>query len=121
MSTLFKICAKSAWLEAKRLGVLGPSAADARDGYIHLSAPHQVSATAAKHFAGQAELMLLFIEASALPVAELRWEVSRGGDRFPHLYGELRTTYVSRAEPLPLGADGAHVFPQLASRGETQT
>ena len=118
MSTLLKICTNSAWLEAKRLGVLGASAADERDGFIHLSAPHQVAATAAKHFAGQGELVLLFIDASALPADELRWEVSRGGDRFPHLYGELRTTYVNRVEALTLGADGVHVFPHLlASMG----
>lgn len=119
MSTLFKICSESAWLEAKRLGALAPSAADARDGFIHLSAAHQVVATAAKHFARQPGLMLLFVSSGALPPEELRWEVSRDGDRFPHLYGELKAVYVNRAVPLPLGDNGAHEFPDLESRDGT--
>ena len=119
MSTLFKICSESAWLEAKRLGVLAPSAADVRDGFVHLSASHQVVATAAKHFARQPGLMLLFVSSAALPREELRWEASRDGDRFPHLYGELKTQYVSLAVPLPLGANGVHEFPELTSRSGT--
>jgi uncharacterized protein (DUF952 family) len=119
VSTLFKICSESAWLEAKRLGSLAPSAADARDGFVHLSAAHQVVVTAAKHFARQPGLMLLFVSSAALPSQELRWEVSRDGDRFPHLYGELKTEYVSRAVPLPLDANGVHEFPDLTSRGGT--
>jgi uncharacterized protein (DUF952 family) len=119
VSTLYKICGEAAWLEAKRLGVLSPSPADARDGFIHLSASHQVVATAAKHFARQARLMLLSVPRAALPEECLRWEVSRDGDRFPHFYGELKTDYVSRAVPLPLDENGVHVFPDLVSRDET--
>lgn len=63
-----------------------------------------------RHFAGQSDLVLLTVEADALGPA-LRWEPSRGGDLFPHLYGPLAVAHVSRAEPLPLGSDGVHVFP----------
>ncbi len=108
---VYKICPRPAWLEAVRTGALAPSEADRRDGFVHLSAAHQVRATAAKHFAGQPELVLLTVAASRAADGALRWEVSRGGDRFPHLYEPLTPAHVVRLDPLALGADGAHVFP----------
>ena len=91
------------------------SAHDQRDGYIHFSAAHQVRETAAKHYAGQADLCLLYVSAEALEQAagSLRWEVSRAGDRFPHWYGVLPVACVYRVAPLPLGTDGVHQFPTL--------
>ncbi|MFD1341363.1 DUF952 domain-containing protein [Litorisediminicola beolgyonensis] len=82
---------------------------DLQDGYIHFSTAAQVGETAAKHFAGEDGLMLLALDADRLG-ADLRWEPSRGGQLFPHLYRSLRSEDVLWAKPLPLGPDG-HVFP----------
>jgi uncharacterized protein (DUF952 family) len=82
---------------------------DLADGYIHLSTAAQVAETAARHFAGEEGLWLLAVETDGL--ADLRWEPSRGGQLFPHLYGTLKRAHVASARPLPLGRDG-HVFPE---------
>jgi uncharacterized protein (DUF952 family) len=73
---------------------LAPSPLDARDGFIHLSARGQVAGTLAAHFAGVEGVELLAIDAARLARGALRWEVSRGGDRFPHLYGPLPETAI---------------------------
>jgi uncharacterized protein (DUF952 family) len=83
-----------------------------RDGFIHFSTAAQVRDTAAKYFAGTGDLMLIAVDADALGGA-LKWEVSRGGDLFPHLYGALPLTAVIWAKPLATGADRRHVFPEL--------
>ena len=101
------------WREAERAGAFHGATVDARDGFIHLSTAAQVCETAAKHFAGAADLTLVAVDADALAGA-LKWEVSRGGDRFPHLYGALPLAAVLWARPLPLGDDQRHVFPELA-------
>jgi len=113
MPTIYKICPAALWHEAQRLGVFQGAPVDLADGYIHFSAAEQVRETAAKHFAGQTNLMLLWIESDALG-AKLKWEPSRGGALFPHLYDTLDIRHVTRAEPLPLGDDGRHIFPDLA-------
>ena len=100
------------WRNAQRAGAFHGSEVDKRDGFIHFSTAAQAVETAARHFAGQDGLMLLEFEADDLGEA-LRWEPSRGGDLFPHLYAPLDLRNVRRAEPLPLGTDGKHVFPQL--------
>lgn len=112
MTTIYKICSAAEWRAAEREGVFRGSAVDLRDGFIHFSAADQVAETAAKHFAGQADLLLIHIDADKLGDA-LKWEASRGGALFPHLYGDLRMEPVIRTEPLPLGPDGRHVFPAL--------
>ena len=94
-----------------RDGVFAGSPDDARDGFVHLSTAAQAPGTAAKHFAGESGLVLAAVAAARLGEA-LRWEVSRGGARFPHLYRELRASDVLWTRPLPLGPDGAHVFPE---------
>jgi uncharacterized protein (DUF952 family) len=109
--TVYKIYERTLWEEGKRSGILPGAGADVRDGFIHLSTATQVRDTAAKHFAGAADLMLIAIDAAALEGA-LRWEASRGGNLFPHLYGALSLTAVIWAEPLPLGADRRHLFPE---------
>ena len=111
-TTIYKICQGALWREAQRAGVFRGAAVDARDGFIHFSSAGQVRETAAKHFAGVADLMLIAVDADALDAA-LKWEVSRGGDLFPHLYGPLPLAAVRWAKPLPLGADQRHVFPEL--------
>jgi transcription elongation factor GreB len=108
---LYKIASAAAWADAQRTGTLAPSAADERDGYVHLSAADQARATAARHFTGQGDLVLLTVDPGLLPPGTLRWEPSRGGQPFPHLHGHLGPGHVLRADPLPLGPDGTHAFP----------
>jgi uncharacterized protein (DUF952 family) len=110
--TIYKILPASLWAEAQNQGVFRGAPVDLADGYIHFSTAEQVAETAAKHFAGQTDLMLLHINADTLGPA-LKWEPSRGGALFPHLYDELDINDVSRADPLPLGEDGRHIFPPL--------
>lgn len=83
---------------------------DMADGYIHFSTAEQVAETANKHFAGQGTLMLLACDAAALGDA-LRWEPSRGGAPFPHLYRPLHAVDVIRTEPWAPAADGTYVLP----------
>jgi uncharacterized protein (DUF952 family) len=112
MPMIYKICPVSLWRNAERIGRFCGSEVDRRDGFIHFSSAAQVAKTAAKHFAGQDDLLLVRVDAEALG-AHLKWEPSRGGALFPHLYGDLDLGAVSKVEPLPLGADGRHQFPPL--------
>ena len=113
MSTLlFKICDRTIWREAERAGVFTGAGVDLRDGYIHLSAGDQVAETAARHFAGQEDLVIVAVEAQALGTA-LVWEPARGGALFPHLYGSLPLSVVRWVKPLPLDPDGRHRLPAL--------
>lgn len=97
------------WRESERAGTFDGSPVDRRDGFIHFSTAAQVGATAAKHFAGVEDLLLVAVSSDWL---DIRWEPSRGGDLFPHLYGPLPMTAVAWVRPLPL-IDGVHVFPAL--------
>jgi uncharacterized protein (DUF952 family) len=112
-TTIYKICESRLWREAERAGVFRGAGVDQRDGFIHFSTAAQVRETAAKHYASADDLVLVAVAADALGEA-LRWEVSRGGDLFPHLYGSLPLAAVRWAKPLPLGGDRRHVFPELA-------
>jgi uncharacterized protein (DUF952 family) len=112
MPTIYKILLATEWRAAERAGIFSGSAVDRRDGFIHFSSAEQVVETAQRHFSGQRDLVLLNIDATALG-DRLRWEPSRGGALFPHLYGELATTAVRRVDPLPLDAQGRQVFPHL--------
>ena len=108
MRILFKILKASDWAEAVAAGTYRGSALDQHDGFIHLSAADQVRETAARHFAGAHGLVLAaFAEAELAP---LKWEASRGGSLFPHVYGEVRTEAALWVKALPL-ADGVHLFP----------
>ena len=109
---IFKICPAPLWEQAKRLGRFRGSSDDVRDGFIHFSTAAQAAETAAKHFAGQDDLLLVSVDAESLGAA-LKWEPSRGGALFPHLYGDLDISAVTKVEPLPLGPDGRHLFPNL--------
>ena len=90
MSLIYKILPRSEWEAATAKGLFEGSAVDLKDGFIHFSAADQWAETLAKHFAGQSDLLLVSVEAEALG-PDLKWEVSRGGALFPHLYGALRT------------------------------
>jgi uncharacterized protein (DUF952 family) len=112
MPTVYKICPAALWNEAERSGVFRGSAADVRDGYIHFSTAAQVAETAAKYFAAKRDLLLVHVDVARLG-GRLKWEPSRGGALFPHLYGELDLAAVTKVEPLPLDAEGQHEFPPL--------
>lgn len=111
--TIYKICPDSAWRQAERDGVFRGSADDIRDGFIHFSTASQIEGTARKHFFGQTKLLLVAIDADGLGEA-LRWEISRGGEPFPHLYGELDLRHVTAVWDMPARADGYHDIPELA-------
>lgn len=93
------------------MGHFAGAPVDLADGFIHFSTGLQVRETAAKHFAGQADLLLVAVDPAKLGDA-LRWEPSRGGALFPHLYAPLPLDAVQWVKPLPLGADGVHLFPE---------
>jgi uncharacterized protein (DUF952 family) len=113
LRTIYKICPAPAWREAERAGVYKGSADDSRDGFIHFSSAAQVAGTAGKHFAGQDDLLLIAIDPDTLGDA-LRWEPSRGGELFPHLYGELDLRAVTDVLELRLRPDDTHDIPDLA-------
>ena len=108
---VYKICSSAALKEAKARGRFEGSADDARDGFIHLSAKHQVPGTLSKYFSGQHDLVLLAVDPHQLGKS-LRWEVSRGGELFPHLYGHLDMTHVISVATLELQEDGSHRLPE---------
>ena len=113
MPQIFKIIDKASYVRAKAEGTFHGAEIDVKDGYIHFSAGDQVMETARLHFAGRENLILLAVEANALGKA-LKWEPSRGGKLFPHLYGPLAMTQVLWAKPLPWNGT-AHEFPGEAS------
>jgi len=113
---IYHICRQDEWESAQATGSYHGSSQDAADGFIHFSTALQVRTSAAKHRAGQTGLVLLTVDPDPLGDA-LKWEPSRGGDLFPHLYGPLSVAAVIRADPLPLGDDGLHVFPAAVDGG----
>ena len=100
MRILYKILPEAEWRKAVGAGRFEGSAVDHRDGFIHLSAAHQLPGTAEKHFAGQSGLLLVGFPEDDL--TQLRWEPSRGGDLFPHVYGAIPTRLVCRVQALEL-------------------
>ena len=110
----YKIVATEEWRAALAEGVYAGSAADLADGYIHMSTEAQLAETARRHYAGRDDLMLLTVDLTALG-DDLVWEPSRGGQLFPHLYGALPVGAVVAIDPLPLGPDGRHRFPQTVA------
>lgn len=109
---IYKICEQSAW-ESRE--ILRGSVHDRRDGFIHFSTAEQVPGTFAKHFAGKRDLVILRADAEALG-DRLRWEPSRGGELFPHLYGDLAFEDLSFVGQLPEGPDGFSVLPDAWRR-----
>jgi uncharacterized protein (DUF952 family) len=107
---IYKILPATLWDEAVRSGEFKGAGIDLADGYIHFSTADQMRETAAKHFAGQADLVLFAVDGDKLGPA-LKFEVSRGGDLFPHLYAPLNVSDVAWVKPLPLDPSGNHIFP----------
>ena len=112
MRVVYKICPAPLWREAEHASVFRGSDDDKRDGFIHFSDAGQVAETAARHFAGQHDLLLVAVDADRLGEA-LKWEPSRGGALFPHLYGDLDLGAVVQVTPLPLDPDGRHRVPDF--------
>ncbi|MXN65954.1 DUF952 domain-containing protein [Stappia sp. GBMRC 2046] len=111
MAIIYKIVTSTQWAEAQSAGRFDGAPVDQADGFIHFSSADQVRETAAKHFGGQSGLLLVGVEAEKLGDA-LKWEVSRGGALFPHLYASLDLAKVGWVNDLPLGPGGVHVFPE---------
>ena len=108
---IYKIATQDQWEEAINLGVFKGAPIDLQDGYIHFSTAEQAKETAAKHFHGQKNLKL--VKVATEPLGELlKWEVSRGGALFPHLYAELKTDDVISVVSLEHDETGGHVFPE---------
>ncbi len=113
---VYNLCRAADWRRAQAAGTYAGSADDRRDGFIHFSTAAQVRDSAARHRAGVPDLLLLTVPAADLGAA-LRWEPSRGGALFPHLYAPLPVAAVRRVDPLPLGRDGTHRFPDWLADG----
>lgn len=109
---IYKIFRGPEWADLKANGTTSGAPIDVIDGYVHFSTAEQAAETAAKHFAGEEGLVLLALESEAL-APDLKWEPSRGGQLFPHLYRELRLSDILWDAPLPL-MNGTHQFPELA-------
>ncbi|MEI4471088.1 DUF952 domain-containing protein [Frigidibacter sp. MR17.24] len=107
---VFKILRRSEWDQFRADGATAGAPVDLADGYIHFSTAAQVTETAAKHFATESDLVLVAVSADMLGDA-LKWEASRGGQLFPHLYRSLTMADVVWDKSLPLGATG-HIFPE---------
>lgn len=101
---VYRICSRDEWAAARQKSTYEGSGLDRRDGFIHLSDAHQLAGTLETHFRDTADLVLLVIDAARLGGA-LKWERSRGGERFPHLYAHLPVSAVIEARPLPADAD----------------
>ena len=114
MTTIYKICERTAWEEAEAAGRYAGSPVDHRDGFIHFSSAAQLEGTAAKHFAGFSDLVLVAVDGDALGGA-LKWEASRGGELFPHLYAALALSAVLWVRPLADEIAGRRAFPELVS------
>ena len=109
---IYHMCRAEEWAAAVESGAYRGSSQDLADGFIHFSTGAQIVESARRHRAGQDGLLLVAVEVARLG-DRLKWEASRNGDLFPHLYGALDPAESASVRPLPLGADGLHVFPEL--------
>lgn len=110
---IFHMCRRDEWDAAQARGGYAGSSQDLADGFIHFSTAQQLEVSAEKHRRGQEGLVLLTVDTTDLG-GILKWEASRGGALFPHLYGDLPLHAVLRVDDLPLGPDGRHIFPELS-------
>jgi uncharacterized protein (DUF952 family) len=115
-SLIYKICPRDAWSRAMADGRYTGSPVDVADGFIHFSTASQARETAAKHFAGLDDLVLVQIDTDRVPAEALKWEPSRGGALFPHLYAPLPVSAALRVDPLPWDGQ-VHRFPESLSDG----
>jgi uncharacterized protein (DUF952 family) len=106
----YKILTKDQFVQYKADASFAGAPIDLADGYIHMSTRAQAAETAAKHFAGQDELVMVMVDLAAV-ADRIKWEVSRGGALFPHLYGPLPLAAMAGKVILRLDEQGAHQFP----------
>ena len=111
MSFVYKVCSKDEWCHANLNKFFTGSEIDNEDGSIHLSTKEQLSETVTKHFRGKKNLIIISFSTEKIK-NNLKWEVSRNGDLFPHYYGNLETKLVEKIYNLHLTADGIHKFPE---------
>jgi uncharacterized protein (DUF952 family)/mannose-6-phosphate isomerase-like protein (cupin superfamily) len=117
MTTVYRVLSSAEWQRARMDGEFHGAEHDLRDGFIHFSSADQLAATLRAHYAGVADLVLLYVRVEAVPPsAAWRWERSRDGALFPHLYTALPVAAVHRVEPLMLDADGVHRLPELEDK-----
>jgi uncharacterized protein (DUF952 family) len=109
---IYHMCPEAAWREAVVAGEYRGTEDDRRDGFLHFSTAAQITESARRHRAGQSGLVLIAVDAARLG-GRVKWEKSRGGDLFPHLYGPLYPAEAARIDPLPLSPGGEHIFPSL--------
>lgn len=110
---IYKICSRALWDDTEKAGRFEGAGIDLQDGYIHFSTAGQARETAAKHFADQDDLVIVAVATERLGNA-LKWEPSRGGALFPHLYEPLALDHVRWVRPLPWdAARRIHLFPDL--------
>lgn len=109
---IYHMCRQEEWRAALETGRYLGSSQDREDGFIHFSTALQIKESAARHRAGQTGLALLAVRPEALGES-LKWEPARNGDLFPHVYGGIPVAAAHWVKPLPLGADGVHLFPPL--------
>lgn len=109
---IYKIARKSDWDAAIAAGELAGTPVDLEDGYIHFSTAGQVAETLDKHYRGQSDLILATIDPGLLP-EPVRWEKSRGGQLFPHLYAALPLSAVTTYRILSARADGGFDLPEI--------
>ena len=109
---IYKICPAELWQDAVDQGVFTGAGIDLIDGYIHFSTADQTAQTAYLHFTGMKDLVLVKVKVADL---DIKWEASRGGALFPHLYADLPLSAVESVTPMDLGADGLHCFPDEIS------
>ncbi len=115
MTLIFKVCGRQEWRAAALADAYAGSPDDARDGFIHFSTASQLPGTLVKHYAGRDDLLLIAVDGDALG-ATLKWEASRGGDLFPHLYGALPLSAVLWTKELPFDGSGHHHLPAEAGQ-----
>jgi uncharacterized protein (DUF952 family) len=107
---IYKIIRRAEWEQAIKAGAYTGSIDDRRDGFLHFSAASQVRTTFDKHFSNETELLIVSVDAARLG-SKVKWEVSRGGEKFPHLYGVLALEAVQSAVPIRRDAQGRPIFP----------
>ncbi len=112
MKLVYKIVPSELWQEIVLSGICYGSPIDMKDGFIHLSSFAQVFETAQKHFKAPNDLMIFAIKEIDLE-PNLKWEISRNNELFPHYYGAINANLIYFFKPLPFDSDGNHIFPDL--------
>jgi uncharacterized protein (DUF952 family) len=112
MTRVYKLLTRAEWAAAEAKGVFEGSAVDLQDGFIHFSTAAQAAETGRKYFSGLADLVIVGFDGAALGEG-LKWEPSRGGDLFPHLYGTLPTALAVEVRDVALGVNGAPMLDGL--------